>query len=101
MSDRISISELIESCARRAECADPVWVDRARETIAGLARRGKPFTSEDVLAHVGSSTADNRALGGLFRAARIFRIITPTGRVVPARRPIRNSGLVREWVGLP
>lgn len=95
------VGHLIKSAVDRAARVDPDWLDNAREALYDLARTGKPFTSEDVLHRAGLSIGDHRALGGLFRSARSLLVIAPTGRVVSARRPVRNGGLVREWVGLP
>ena len=86
--------------------AELPWKDRFDLTVRRLADAGVPFTSEDVIAHVGLPTGKinlhrNNAVGAMMNAAAKRKIIRKTGRHVPSKRTASHGAELTEWVGIP
>jgi hypothetical protein len=104
--DLLASLEHKESGMRQAEDhAVLSWRDRFDLTIRRLADFGYPFTSEDVIAHVGLPTKtigkdQNNSVGALMNAAGRRGTIVKTGKRVPSRRPSSHGAELTEWVGV-
>lgn len=80
------------------------WRAAFRLHAAALARSGKPFTSEDVVAGVGLpaggvSKDRNNAVGAMMNGLARAHTIRKTGRRVLSRRESSHAAELVEWVG--
>lgn len=95
-----------EEGARAALIVAPTsWVDQFTRVVEDFARRGEPFTSEDVTVIVGRPQGDgenkNNAVGALMmRLARELHL-TRTGRTRVSTTPRSRGRLLCEWVAIP
>lgn len=72
----------------------------AEEALTRIIERGRPFTSESVIAELGDRYAEirePRLLGSTIRTAMLRGRIVQTGRWVKGLRVKRHSADVREW----
>jgi len=86
-----------------ASDAVPDWYDQAWTVLLGLAAKGDPFTSEDVVAVVGLprgdvSTNKNNAVGALISSAARKHIIHKVG-YRNSKRPALHAAALAVWVG--
>lgn len=80
--------------------ADRPWLSCAEAALSVLIRRGKPFTAAD-LTDLGVPDPDHSCRwGSLLAAAKARGDILPLGIAI-SRRPGRNSGYCRQWLGIP
>ena len=80
--------------------ADQPWRSCAEAALAVLIRSGRPFTAAD-LTELGVPDPDHSCRwGSLFAAAKARGDVLPLG-VTISRRPGRNSGYCRQWLGIP
>lgn len=102
-SGQLSFDEARSDGIRRADDhADIEWKHDAYDCIALCARRGRPFTADDVvelLEQCNSATHEPSALGPVFLRASRDRLIRKTGRMVPSRFARRHRDLT-EWVAV-
>lgn len=90
------MTALTEVAAR----TDAWWLSTAETALAELIRRGQPFTTADMTA-LGVPDPDHSCRwGSLIAAAKARGDIIPAGFVI-SRRPSRNSGYCRSWLGIP
>lgn len=88
------------SAAAIIDRADRPWLSCAEAALAVLIRSGKPFTAH-ALTELGVPEPDHSARwGSLFAAAKARGDILPLGITI-SRRPGRNSGYCRQWLGIP
>lgn len=88
------------SAAAIIDRADQPWLSCAEQALAVLIRRGRPFTASD-LTELGVPDPDHSSRwGSLFAAAKARGDILPLGYGI-SRRPGRNSGYCRTWLGIP
>ncbi len=73
------------------------WTAQANRAIAELARRGTPFTAEDLRELIGDPPRPG-LLGAAFHAAARAELIECIG-YQPSERPERRAGVVRVWRG--
>lgn len=100
--------ELKEEGMRAALEAESIerWKRRFKASLGMRARRGEPFTSEDIIRAIGlprgkvKSNANN-AVGAMMNAAARKGIIVKTGRRVLAKRPTSHAAELTEWIGTP
>jgi hypothetical protein len=92
--------EAIKLALERARKLDQEWCETAYGLVYALAKKGEPFTSEDVTDELGPPPggSDPRALGGILRAAREAKLIMATGWT-SARRKSRHKAPIRIWKG--
>lgn len=83
--------------ARRGSSA--AWIEAANAAVRGLARRGMPFTADDVWELCAPGTREPRALGSVMMRAAKSGIIRKVG-YVQSRRASRHCGPVAQWVGV-
>ena len=80
------------------------WAMRAHDAITELARTGREFTADEVVARVGlpdAGTNRNNAVGAVFASAAKQGEIVKTGAYRPSRRVIGHGRIVAVWVGNP
>lgn len=68
--------------------------------LAAVVKRGKPFTSEAVIAELGDvypTIREPRLVGAVVRIAAKDGKIEPTGRYITGLRAKRHGAPVREW----
>jgi hypothetical protein len=80
------------------------WKRLARAAIEELARSGRPFTADDVIAIVGlprpaEGSNRNNAVGAMISGAGRRRLIVKTGEYVTSRRPLSHARMIAVWVG--
>ena len=86
--------------AEVAERTDAWWTSCADTALAELIRRGLPFTAAD-MTDLGVPEPDvQQRWGSYLAAAKARGDIIPAGFVI-SRRPSRNSGYCRSWLGIP
>lgn len=79
------------------------WATEAiAESIKAVARRGRDFTSEDVLDDLSPAIRDSlrlhpNSLGACMRSAGVQGLITPTGEYRPANRPEARKRKLQVW----
>jgi hypothetical protein len=74
------------------------WRGRALFTIYRLARRGQPFTADDVRRVMKRDSPDEPAtVGGVFLLAVKLGYITPTGAYVKSTRAECHGRPMRMW----
>lgn len=93
-----------EGMAQAREAGDVQrWRVAFGEAVTMLARRGEPFTSEDVTEIVGlpRETKQNRnsAVGAMMNGYASRGIIRKTGRRVQSRHPQSHAREILEWMG--
>lgn len=84
------------------EASDEKWRSAAEDRIDTLARRGNPFTSEDVIRYLdyrGLETPNMCALGSMFRRRQNAGIIKPVGWLTATRKE-RHHAPIRVWRGI-
>lgn len=99
----VEISEraLAEAGAERAAAgAGAEWVARATAEAVLLARRGQPFSADEVWAAVGDCPGDPRAMGAVMRRLASEGVIRATGLYRPSRRPGCHARPVLLWEGV-
>jgi hypothetical protein len=74
------------------------WADVAWDELVHLARSGRHFSADDVIAEVGPAPSPS-AVGALFRQASRNGLITCVGTTT-SQRISRHGGLTRLWVGM-
>lgn len=100
-------AQLKEEGMERAREADDVqqWRHAFVKAVEELARRGTPFTSEDVTAIVGlpRDVQQNRnsAVGAMMNGLARRGIIRKTGRRLKSTRPQSHSAEILEWEATP
>jgi NAD(P)-dependent dehydrogenase (short-subunit alcohol dehydrogenase family) len=73
------------------------WADVGWDELDLLARSGRLFTADDLIAEVGSAPSPS-AIGALFRQASRIGLIECVGTTTSVRIS-RHGGLTRLWVG--
>ena len=98
--------ELKEEGMRYAREAGDVqrWRAAFTASVEALARRGTPFTSEDVTALVGlprdSQQNRNSAVGAMMNGLAKRGIIRKTGQRVKSAYPQSHAREILEWIGV-
>ena len=91
-------TERDEALARVEAGTDPNWAMMAEESVASLARSGKPFSSDDVWEALNSlrveAPREPRAMGPVMRRMIVDNVITATGFAISRRR---HGGTVRMY----
>lgn len=86
---------------RATNSAPPEWREEARATVELFAKRKAPFTTDeilDVLERKGTTTRENRALGGIMVKARNEGVIKAIGTRQTTRR-CAHLRLKTLWIG--
>ena len=86
-----------EGMQRALSFARP-WVEVADEALLDLARSGRHFCADDLLAEVGPAPSPG-ATGAVFKRAARAGIIEPIG-FTTSQRLSRHGGVQRLWRGL-
>ena len=80
------------------------WRRAFAEQVEALARRGEPFTSEDVTALVGlprdSQQNRNSAVGAMMNGLAKRGIIRKTGQRVKSAYPQSHAREILQWIGV-
>ena len=98
--------ELKEEGMRYAREAGDVqrWRAAFTASVEALARRGEPFTSEDVTALVGlprdSQQNRNSAVGAMMNGLAKRGIIRKTGQRVKSAYPQSHAREILQWIGV-
>lgn len=85
---------------RGLHAAHPYWRLHAEDALERLARRGVPFTADDLHAEAGDQlgNASNSAIGGLFSRAARRGLIRHVGYTT-STRPAAHGRVLRQWCG--
>lgn len=108
MSEQPSLDDYIAEAHRRRDhgrdaalhAAHPYWRVYAEDAIERLARRGEPFTADDLHREAGDqlASASNSAIGGLFARAAKRGLIVHCGYTT-STRPEAHGRVLRQWKG--
>ena len=102
MTGREAKEEGMARALQPQEVAD--WKEQFERSVITLARRGVPFTSEDVIDAVGLprdvKQNRNNAVGAMMSAMARRGFIRKTGRHIQSQRHVSHCREIREWIGV-
>lgn len=102
--ERTAVATTHAPASKSTKGASPEWRDLARQAIERVANRNLEFTSDDVWAELtklgAKGSFDNRALGGIIRAAAASGVCRATNRVRPTTRPESHRRPIAIWTSL-
>lgn len=95
---RAAAAEAKEQGQAATLTAQPEWADKAWEAMLTLARTGKPFTADDLVAMVGMPEGSVNAIGAVFSRASKTNVINRIGHQA-AERLASHLRMVGVWRG--